>query len=109
MYTGFWRGLESFSSRASPTLKASKGADTEMSRLRKLTWFAAVQRELGKAQTPAGPREELSRCLQAAASRRLPRLEPEQPAFLGEAAETGYAGSSCGRFPPLSPSPLLSN
>lgn len=74
-----------------------------MSRLGQLTWFAAVQGELGKAQIPAEPREEPSRCRQAAASRRLPRQEPEQAAFLGEAADTAYAGSSRRLFPP----PLL--
>lgn len=37
VFTGFQRGLEGFSSSVSPTLKASKGADTETSRLGKLT------------------------------------------------------------------------
>ncbi|CAO2611136.1 hypothetical protein LEMLEM_LOCUS15003 [Lemmus lemmus] len=104
VYTDFWRRLESFSSSASPSLKASEGADTETSRLGKLTWFAAVQGELGEAQIPAAPKYELCRC-----RKRLPWLEREHPAFLGEAADMGHARSSCRLFPPLSPSLLLTD
>lgn len=75
-----------------------------MSRLGKLMWFAGAQGELGKAQIPNGPGEEMSRCQQAAARGWLPQLEPRKAACLGEAGDTGYAGSSCLLFLPASPS-----